>query len=72
MDDRIRQVMGLILNVPAESIGEDSSTGTIASWDSLHHMNLILALEQEFEAHFDEDQIPELTSFAAIREALTK
>lgn len=47
-EKKLKQVMATIFNVAADSIDSDSSMDTIATWDSLHHMNLVLALEEEF------------------------
>jgi len=54
---RVRAVMAAILRVPATDIGEDASPATIPGWDSLQHMKLVLALEEEFDVAFSEDQI---------------
>lgn len=36
-----------------------------ASWDSLFHLNLIVAIEQEFQVRLTDDDIMDLTSFEA-------
>ncbi len=38
----------------------------IATWDSLNHMNLIVALEEEFNVRFSEEEINELLSLDLI------
>ena len=58
---------GGVLEVPAASIGEDSSTDTVPGWDSLRHMNLILALEEEFSVTIPDDEAGNLTSYPLIR-----
>ncbi|MCM8532283.1 MAG: phosphopantetheine-binding protein [Lentisphaeraceae bacterium] len=70
MQDNIKQIMSVVLEVPLSEIDENSSSDSISSWDSLKHMNLIIALEQEFGVAFDEDTIPEIQSFSAISSAL--
>ena len=76
MKDRVKRVMGSVLGVPADAIVESSSPDTIATWDSLRHMNLVMALEQEFGIRLSEDQIVELLSceiiVATVEEALTQ
>ena len=62
--------MSTVLEVPLNEIDENSSSDTISTWDSLKHMNLIIALEQEFGVSFDEDTIPEIQSFSSISSAL--
>ena len=42
-------IISKILKVPMENISIDSTSDTIENWDSLGHMNLILALEEELQ-----------------------
>lgn len=57
---KVCQVLSQVMHVPIESIHENSSPDTIANWNSLHHMNLILALEEEFGVQFTDEQIVNL------------
>jgi acyl carrier protein len=67
LDARLRAVMAAVLKVPAGEIGEASSMDTIASWDSLQHMNLVLALEEEFGITVPDEDAANITSFRLIR-----
>ena len=67
MQERIRAVMAQIFNVDAGSISEESSPEDIERWDSLRHMQLILAIEDEFGVTFADDDIPNLLSLRAIQ-----
>ncbi|MBT8447398.1 MAG: acyl carrier protein [Gammaproteobacteria bacterium] len=66
MQDAIKQVMAQILEVEITAIDADSSPESIDSWDSLKHMQLIMALEDEFGIEFPDDAIPELVRFSTI------
>jgi len=70
MTDRIKLVMSQIFAIDAESITMNSSPETVERWDSLKHMQLIMALEDEFGFQFPDEVIPELVSFAAICDAV--
>ncbi len=39
-------------------------------WDSVAHLNLVLALEAEFDVAFSTAEIPQLTSVGKLRERL--
>ncbi len=54
------------MDVPVEHITEDSSPDTVEKWDSLKHMNLILALEEEFDVQFSDDEVVEMLSVELI------
>ena len=64
--DRVRTVVGPILEVEPERITERSSPNTIATWDSLKNISIVLALEQEFDVSFSETQIQRMNSVAEI------
>jgi len=67
MEERIKKVMGDVLDVEQSSLNEDSSPDNIENWDSVRHMNLILALEDEFGVQFDEEQITQMLNFQLIK-----
>ena len=58
--------MAAVFDVPATEITDEASPHEIKGWDSLKHMNLVLALEDEFNIHIDEAEIASLVSFRII------
>jgi len=66
MEERIKNVMSAVFEILVEQINDDSSPDTIESWDSLKHMNLVVALEEEFEIEFTDDEAVELLNFLLI------
>jgi acyl carrier protein len=66
--ERVFKVVSQVMDVPADEINEESSPDTIEAWDSLKHMNLVLALEEEFGVQFTDEQIMEMLSVALIIE----
>ena len=68
--ERIKKVMSSVFEIPVEQIKDDSSPDIIYSWDSLKHMNLVVALEEEFEVEFTEDEILEMMNYALIKSIL--
>lgn len=62
LDERVQRTFADIFGVPLESIRPDSSPETIETWDSLQHLNLVLALEQEFQVQFTPEEIETLIS----------
>jgi acyl carrier protein len=71
MEDRIKRVMSQVLGVPADKITPESSQDTIERWDSIGHMNLCLALEEEFEISFDDQQVVSMTNYASIVQTIS-
>ena len=66
MESRIKNVMASVFEVDSSQINSDTSPDTLESWDSLKHMNLILALEEEFGVEFDDDDIISMISYKLI------
>jgi acyl carrier protein len=64
--DQVRQLLADTLNLPLEAIHEDSATGTLDAWDSLAHVNLMMAVEQHFDIELDVEDFLELTSVTTI------
>jgi acyl carrier protein len=58
--------MAQIFGVAPNDINDESSHENIEQWDSLKHMQLIMALEDEFEIEFADRDIPEMISFNRI------
>jgi len=63
--------MAQVLQVDAASIDEGTSTNSVERWDSLRHMQLILALEDEFGIQFPDEMIPNLLNYSALDAAVS-
>jgi acyl carrier protein len=66
-EDTLKQVIATMLKLDYSSITEDSSMDNIPNWDSLHHMNLVLALEEEFKVSIPDDDAGNITSYRLIK-----
>jgi acyl carrier protein len=66
-EQKLKEVLSRIFNVSLATITEDASPDTIENWDSLRHMNLVLALEEEFDVEFTDDQVVEILSYKLIK-----
>jgi len=63
---QIIKVMSAVFEVPIEDITETSSVDSIDSWDSLKHLNLILALEEEFNISIPNEEVGNLMNYKLI------
>jgi len=71
MKERVFQILSQIMGTPVQNIREDSSPDTIAEWDSLKHMRLVLALEEEFSVRFSDETIVGMLNVSDILKALS-
>ncbi|HSG97390.1 MAG TPA: acyl carrier protein [Woeseiaceae bacterium] len=68
MSETIKLVMSQVFQIDPAAITAESSPESIERWDSLKHMQLIMALEDELGVQFPDDAIPELVSYGAIEQ----
>ena len=68
MENRIKKVMSEVLGIDEASIGDSTSPENVESWDSLKQMNIIVALEEEFDIEFNDEDIIEMLNFKLIYE----
>lgn len=70
MEERVKRVMAKVFGTTPDQIDENSSPDTVKQWDSLRHMNLVLALEQEFGVTVRDEDVVTLLSYPLILLAL--
>ena len=64
--EKLKNVVATVLNVDVSRIDANASSDTIESWDSLRHMNLVLALEDEFGVSLPDEDAANATSYALL------
>ena len=66
----IKKLVSEVLNIPIESINDNSSINDIIEWDSLSHMTIIINLEKALSIQFSGEDITEMTSIASIKKTI--
>jgi acyl carrier protein len=51
--------------VPAASLSAASAPATIENWDSVQHLNLVLALEEKFSLQLSPEEIDQMKTLGA-------
>ena len=70
--EKINQLLADTLKISTEQASENLGMDDVSTWDSLTHMNLIVAIEDEFKIELSGDDIAEMISFDAIRSTVAK
>ena len=70
-ENALKEVMATLLSVNITAINSEASMDSIPSWDSLRHMNLVLALEEEFKVTIPDEDASNITSYKLIKLVLT-
>lgn len=69
--EEVRQTVAEVFALEPGSVSADTSAETLPAWDSMGHLNLILATEQRFGVMFDPEQVPHLTSVQSLADAIS-
>jgi acyl carrier protein len=69
---RVEEIIVRVFGADAAALDDASSPETVEGWDSMGHLNLVAALEQEFGVSIDIGDVMEMVSVKMIREILTR
>lgn len=64
--DRVTRIVAAVFQLSVASIGSGTGSATVEAWDSLGHLNLMLALEQEFGRPFSIEEMGAMTTVGHI------
>lgn len=67
---QVKEVMADILDIDLDSINRSTVKDHVASWDSINHVKLVVALEEEFQVSFEVTDIESMLSFSDIVDKL--
>jgi acyl carrier protein len=70
--EQVRSVASDIFGVPAEKVTAESSPETIENWDSMQHLNLVLAIEEKFGVQLDPEDIEQMKNIGAVTKLVEK
>ena len=68
--EAIKSTIATTLEVPVQGLGANSSSQTIEAWDSIGHINVVMALEQRFNVKFTMDEIVQIQNVSTICEVI--
>ena len=66
----LKNVLAVLFKVDVDEINDNSSMDNVERWDSLSHLKLVLALEDECKISFTEEESIEILSFGLIKEVM--
>jgi acyl carrier protein len=65
-EQRVREIAGCLFNLDPADLTAASSPETVEAWDSLQQLNLVLAIEQEFDLRLDPEDIERMSSVGRV------
>jgi len=70
--EQVRNVASDIFGIPVDRITAESSPETIENWDSMQHLNLVLAIEEKFGVQLDPEDIEQMKNIGAVAALVEK
>ena len=66
----LKELVSKALRLPAGSVSDTLAMAETRSWDSLAHMELVLAIEERYQVNLSADEIVNMTSIPGIASVL--
>ena len=70
--EQVRNIASDIFGVRADKITAESSPETIENWDSMQHLNLVLAVEEKFGVQLEPEDIEKMKNIGAVAALVEK
>lgn len=72
METRIKKIIADVLLIEVDQIDDNASPDTIEVWDSLNQMNIVVALEEEFDIQISDDNVIEMLNLKLINSIISE
>ena len=69
---RVREIMAGLFGIEESEINDSSAVDTVEKWDSLQHVNLLMALEQEFNITFEVDDAASMITYPEVCQTMAR
>lgn len=64
--DKVREIASDLFDVPVSQVTQESTPATLKDWDSVQQLNLMLALEEEFQVKFEPEDLEHFQSIGQV------
>ena len=70
LEERLKKVFAEIFQLSPDQVTKEASPKTVPRWDSMNSMVLTMALEEEFQIQFTDQELVKMNNFGNIRKAV--
>jgi len=72
MENKVLEIVSEILKVNISTISSKTSMENMAKWDSLKQMQIIIAIEEEFDVKISDDDLVEANSIHKLAASINR
>ena len=71
MEKNFRQLIGKVLKMPVDELGDDIACDALGQWSSLQHVQLVAGAEDIYRVRFSPQEIRSFRTIAGLRAILS-
>ena len=69
--EKLNQIFCEVYSVEESVLNEDFVNTNVETWDSIHQLSMVAAIEEAFDLMMDAEDILEMTSYVNVKNLLT-
>mgnify|MGYP002624035682 CR=1 FL=1 len=69
--EKLNQIFCEVYSVEESALNEDFINTNVDTWDSIHQLSMVAAIEEAFDLMMDAEDILEMTSYINVKNLLT-
>lgn len=69
--EKLNQIFCEVYSVEESALNEDFVNTNVETWDSIHQLSMVAAIEEAFDLMMDAEDILEMTSYINVKNLLT-
>tara|TARA_S200000501_G_scaffold200802_1_gene188910 strand:- start:210 stop:437 length:228 start_codon:yes stop_codon:yes gene_type:complete len=72
MEEKIKEIMAESFQISPLEINHETTSINLQSWDSLGHLNMIIAMEKGFNIDINDDEAIKMITYPMILEVISE
>jgi len=70
VEESIKEIVSEVFGVDEEDVTPDTSPETIDNWDSMNHLKLVTAIEEEFSINLTMNEVESITNVGTLMDVV--
>jgi acyl carrier protein len=71
-EDKLKEIIADTFDIDEDEINDDMNSDSVERWDSLNHLRLVTALEDEFDIKLTMEDVNTMVDYSKIVEFVSK